>query len=219
MQSAVNRWIKVVPLLVHLPVATASVFAAGSDVPLIEAAKSADAAAVRALLEQEPGSVTATEPDGTTALHYAVHRGDLDTVETLLAAGARVDAVTRYGVRPLALAAENGDAAVVRRLLTAGADPNGSQPGGETALMTAARTGDAETIRALIAHGADVDAREETRSQTPLMWAAVNGNAAAITALFIGRPVPVNLKVHPLRGRRNRYSSTSRTPRTITALA
>ncbi len=178
-----KRWTTVVPLLVLLPVATASVGAASSDVPLIEAAKSADAAAVRALLEQEPGSVTATEPDGTTALHYAVHRGDLDTVETLLAAGARVDAVTRYGVRPLALAAENGDAAIVRRLLTAGADPNGSQPGGETALMTAARTGDTETIRALIAHGADVAAREETRSQTPLMWAAVNGNAAAITAL------------------------------------
>ena len=183
MQSAVKRWMTVVPLMVLLPVATASVGAAGSDVPLIEAAKSADGAAVRALLEQEPGSVTATEPDGTTALHYAVHRGDLDTVETLLAAGARVDAVTRYGVRPLALAAENGDAAVVRRLLAAGADPNGSQPGGETALLTAARTGDAETIRALIAQGADVDAREEKRNQTPLMWAAVAGNADAITAL------------------------------------
>ena len=183
MQGSVKRWMTVVPLLVLLPAATTSVGAAGSDVPLIEAAKSADAAAVRALLEQEPGSVTATEPDGTTALHYAAHRGDLETVGTLLAAGARVDAVTRYGVRPLALAAENGDVAVVRRLLTAGADPNGSQPGGETALMTAARTGDAETIRALIAYGANVDAREETRSQTPLMWAAVNGNAAAITAL------------------------------------
>ena len=182
-KRSVKRWMAVVPVLVLLPVATASVGAASSDVPLIEAAKSADAAAVRALLEQEPGSVTATEPDGTTALHYAVHRNDLDTVETLLAAGARVDAVTRYGVRPLTLAAENGDAAVVGRLLAAGADPNGSQPGGETALMTAARTGDAETIRTLIAHGAGVAAREETRSQTPLMWAAVNGNAAAITAL------------------------------------
>ena len=109
--------------------------------------------------------------------------GDLDTVETLLAAGAPVDAVTRYGVRPLALAAENGNAAVVRRLLAAGADPNGSQPGGETALITAARTGDAETVRALIAQGADVAAREDMRSQTALMWAAVAGNADAITAL------------------------------------
>ena len=181
-KRSVKRWMTV-PLVVLLPVATASVGAASSDVPLIEAAKSADAAAVRALLEQEPGSVTATEPDGTTALHYAAHRGDLDTVETLLAAGASVDAVTRYGVRPLALAAENGDAAVVRRLLAAGADPNGSQPGGETALITAARTGDAETIRALIAQGADVAAREAMRSQTALMWAAVAGNADAITAL------------------------------------
>ena len=182
-KRSVKGWMVVVPLVVLLPVATASVGAASSDVPLIEAAKSADAAAVRALLEQEPGSVTATEPDGTTALHYAAHRGDLDTVETLLAAGASVDAVTRYGVRPLALAAENGDAAVVRRLLAAGADPNGSQPGGETALITAARTGDAETIRALIAQGADVAAREAMRSQTALMWAAVAGNADAITAL------------------------------------
>ena len=212
MQSTVKRWMTVAPLLVLFPVAAASVGAAASDVPLITAAKSADAAAVQALLEQEPGSVTATEPDGTTALHYAVHRGNLDTVEALLAAGARVDAVTRYGVRPLALAVENGNAAVVRRLLAAGADPNGSQPGGETVLMTAARTGDPETVRALIAQGADVAAREEMRSQTPLMWAAVAGNADAITAL-----VAAGADVHarsttpekPNKGVREGYNYTS----------
>ena len=170
-------------LLALVFLAPANAAAAGEKEPLIEAVLSADVAGVRAILEREPRSIAAAEPDGTTALHYAVHQGHLETVEALLAAGAGVDAVNRYGVMPLALAAENGDAAVVRQLLAAGADPNGSQSGGETVLLTAARTGDVETIRALIARGADVHAREELRGQTALMWAAVSGNADAITEL------------------------------------
>jgi ankyrin repeat protein len=39
-------------------------------------------------------------------------------------------------------------------------------------------------IGVLLAHGADVDARERTRGQTPLMWAAAEGNVAAVEALL-----------------------------------
>ena len=178
------RWARMAMLpLALMPALQAGAGAAASDVALIEAVRNADVTAVRALLEQTPGSVAETDPDGTTALHYAVHQGDMNLVDALLAAGADVDAVNRYGVMPLSLAAENGDAAVVGRLLRSGASPNGALPGGETILLTAARTGDVETVRRLIAAGADVDAREETRAQTALMWAAVHGNTAVITAL------------------------------------
>jgi ankyrin repeat protein len=126
----------------------------------------------------------AADADGTSALHWAVHRGDLEPAATLVAAGAAVDRANRYGVRPSYLAAENGDAPMMRLLLDAGADPNASFAEGETLLMTAARTGDVATIEALLAAGANVDATEARGSQTALMWAAAADNGTAIAALI-----------------------------------
>jgi uncharacterized protein len=163
------------------------VFALGAslvaDVTLVDAVKSGDAAAVRALLQAKADGNSA-EADGTTALHWAVRRGDLATVDLLLKAGANASTANRYGVTPLSLASANGDAVTVARLLDAGADPNTSLPDGETVLMTAARTGNVAVIRALVARGANVRARERRKGQDALMWAAAENNAAAVTALI-----------------------------------
>jgi ankyrin repeat protein len=126
----------------------------------------------------------AADADGTSALHWAVHRGSVDAVAALVAAGAAVDAENRYGVRPAYLAAENGDAATMRALLTAGADARAVFAEGETLLMTAARTGDVPTIELLIAAGADLDAQEARGGQTALMLAAAENNGPAIEALL-----------------------------------
>jgi ankyrin repeat protein len=128
--------------------------------------------------------VNARQADGTSALHWAAHRDNLEMVDLLLRAGAQVSAANRYGVMPLSLACTNGSAAVIERLLDAGADPNAALPGGETPLMTAARTGSVEAVRRLIARGADVNARESARGQTALMWAAAHGNAAVVPLLL-----------------------------------
>ena len=159
----------------------ASIGAAPNADSLISAVKSGNGAAVRTLL-QNGADVNAPSVDGTTPLHWAVHRNDVELVDVLIRAGANVKATNRYGVAPVSLAAENGNAAVIERLLAAGADPNATLPGGETVLMTAARTGDAKAIAALIAHGAEVNPKNP-RGQTPLMWAAAKNNAAAITLL------------------------------------
>ena len=168
-----------VVLALLLPVAA---LAAGRAVPLAEAVKHRDLDAVRALLQQHV-DVNASEPDGSTALHWAAHEGDPAVVDLLLRAGASAGTTTRYGATPLALAAANGNGAVVERLLKSGADPNTASPGGETVLMTAARAGRLDAVRALLAHGADVNARETTRGQTALMWAAAEGHADVIRAL------------------------------------
>ncbi len=165
-----------------LLVAAASLQAAGPTLPLVEAAKNADAAALRALLKGR-NDVNVAGPDGTTALHWAAYRGDAEAVELLLGAGANPKASNRYGVTPLSLGAQHGSAPVVERLLAAGADANTTMMGGETVLMTAARTGNPDVVKALLAHGARVDAREESRQQTALMWAAAEGNAAAMKLL------------------------------------
>jgi ankyrin repeat protein len=157
-----------------------------ADAPLVVAAKAGDVAAVGAELQKRPGIdvVNAAAVDGSTALHFAVHRDALDIVDLLLGAGANAMAANRYGVTPLSLACTNGNARIVERLLRAGADPNAALPGGETALMTAARTGEVGVLKALLEAKADVHAREASRGQTALMWAAAEDNAAAIMVLI-----------------------------------
>src|SRR5512134_1054142 len=154
-----------------VPVLAVFTMGAAAEMPLIDAVKRVDGAAVRQLI-QKKADVNVTGLDGSTALHWAVHRDALEIVDELLRAGANVKAANRYGVPPLSLAATNGNFAIVERLLKAGADPNTTLPGGETVLMTAARTGKPEVIKALLVYGANPNARESARGQTALMWAA-----------------------------------------------
>jgi ankyrin repeat protein len=161
--------------------------AGGADVQpaIVAAARSGDLARMRALLRNEV-DVNQPEADGTTALHWAVHRDDAEAIELLLGARAAVNATNRYGVFPLHLAAVNGSTPVIERLLRAGANPNSALPEGETALMTATRAGSAAAVKLLLAHGADVNAREAWKGQTALMWAAVENHADAAKALIDG---------------------------------
>ena len=155
---------------------------AHAAVPLVEAAKRGDGAAVRGLL-REARNANLAEPDGTTALHWAAQRGDAALAEMLLRAGADAKMATRYGVTPLALASQRGSGPVVRLLLAAGADANAALPGGETALMTAARAGAVDVLELLLARGANANAKDTTAGQTSLMWASAEGHAPAIAAL------------------------------------
>jgi uncharacterized protein len=155
----------------------------GADLRLIDAVKKSDAKLVRSLIAQHIDA-KATEPDGTTALHWAVQRDNVEIVDILLTAGADAKAANRYNITPLSLACMNGGAAVIERLLKAGADANGISEEGQTALMTASLNGKAEAVKVLIAHGADVQAKEPIRGQTPLMWAASEGNADAAGLLL-----------------------------------
>jgi uncharacterized protein len=156
---------------------------AKAEAALAGAVQRNDRAAIRPLLEKKIG-INATQPDGTTALHWATYHDDLDLVTRLLAAGADVRATNRYSVTPLSIAVQNGNATIIAKCLDAGADANASLTGGETMLMTAARTGKADAVRLLVARGADVHAKEPRRGQTAIMWAAAEGHAEAVQALI-----------------------------------
>jgi len=150
---------------------------------LVDAARNGDLGAVRSLLNGG-ADPNAAAPDGSTAVHWAVHRDNLDMANVLLAAGARPDRVTRYKVAPLTLAAQNGNAAMVERLLAAGSSPDTVSQEGQTALMTAARNGSVAAVRALLRGGATVGLAESVRGQTALMFAAGEGNTAAAELLL-----------------------------------
>ena len=169
-------------VLVLLVVLGASVaHAATSEVA--DAAMRGDRQAVRAAVTRK-ADVNAAQVDGTTALHWAVERDDLEMADLLIRGGARVDARTREGVMPLQLAAVNGSAQMLDRLLKAGADPNAPLTGaGDTAIMMAARTGKPESIRVLVEAGANVNVKENWGGTTALMWAVSEGHLDAARAL------------------------------------
>jgi ankyrin repeat protein len=171
----------------------AAAHAATSEVA--DAAMRGDRTAIRAAVARK-ADVNAAQSDGSTALHWAVERDDVEMVDLLLRAGARVTARTREGVTPLQLAATNGSAPIIDRLQKAGADPNAPlTPAGDTALMLAARTGKADAIRVLLEGGAGVNATETWGGTTALMWAVSEGHAAA-AKLLIAAGADVNARSH-----------------------
>ena len=150
---------------------------------VVAAVKAGNAALLQKNL-QSHADPNAADPDGTTALHWAVQTDRPDLVDALISAGAKVKVTNRWGVTPLALAVTNGNAAITRALLKAGADPRHRIPETGTPLLTAARSGNPEVIKALLADGVNANEAEETSGQTPLMWAVSEDHLAAVKTLL-----------------------------------
>jgi ankyrin repeat protein len=156
--------------------------AGGGRPPLLDAARSGDIAGLRALLKQG-ANVNASDGDGTTALHWASYRDDLDSADLLIRAGANVNATNDLGATPLWTASQNASAVMVARLLEAGANPNLALLAGETPLMVAARSGGTAVVQQLLEKGADPNARG-ARGQTALMWAAAQQHPDVVKVLL-----------------------------------
>ncbi|MBI4471167.1 MAG: ankyrin repeat domain-containing protein [Acidobacteria bacterium] len=154
-----------------------------TGLPLIDAVKQQNKAAVRALLQKRV-DVNVPAEDGATALHWAVYRDNTDLVDMLIAAGARVNVSNDLKVTPLALASANGNTGIVEKLLKAGADPDAADHTGVTPLMHAARAGSVGVVHALISHEAKVNVKERDRDQTALMWAVAQKHPDVVKALI-----------------------------------
>lgn len=172
--------------------ALALAFAAGAVPPLVDAVKSGDVATARALVAKGV-DVNAPEPDGTTALHWAVQRNDVDLVSRLLRAGAKVNVKNSFGVSPMSEAALAANPVLIDRLLAAGADVESPNADGQTALMVVAKTGQVDAARVLLKKGAKVNAVEKWRGQTALMWAVAQGHTAMVKEL-IANGADVNVR-------------------------
>ena len=185
------------------------------DAPVADAVMKHDATRLKALLRQG-ADVNAAQGDGMTALHWAAMAGDAETVTMLVAAGARLEAVTRNGsYAPLHLAARSGSVAAVKVLLDAGANvKSATSSGGTTPLHFAASLGDKAIVAALLDKGAPVDAKETAFGQTPIMWAAAYDRTAAVELLAArGANLKLTSKVEdvPAREKLDRAALTLRT--------
>lgn len=158
--------------------------------PLLEAAWSKGADAVRALLD-EGADVAETNDMDDTALHWAAAAGDVASVRALLSAGARLAAasVQRHwrwsegGYLALHWAASGGDVPTIRALLAAGTPVDTPTDGRATALHCAAKAGRVAAIRALLDARAGVNV-STSFGETPLHCAAYSGNTTAVQMLL-----------------------------------
>jgi ankyrin repeat protein len=158
--------------------------AASAQESLADLLKAGNREAVLAAITGPHVDVNAAEPDGSTALHYAVYSVDPELVRALLDAGAKADVTSLYGSTPLTEAVKLGHLEMVRMLLDAGADPNSPNQDNQTALMLAAAIGSLPIAELLVGRGADVNAIETFRGQTALMWAAAENHPEIVRLLL-----------------------------------
>jgi len=197
----------VAPLLV---LCSAASLAAEPDYRLVESARNQNWQQVQELIKDKADARSA-QPDGATALAWAVYWDNLEAVNNLIAAGADVNAANDYGVTPLNLACKNRNPQVVKALLEAKADPNIALWSGETPLMTAARTGVTEVVQLLLEHGANINVQEPKRGQTALMW-AISFRNPEVAKLLIEKGADVSLKTR-------KYQESGYTPMVLEAYA
>lgn len=112
----------------------------------------------------------------------AADAGDTARVESLLAAGAHVNAASDGGETALMRAASKGHLDVVRALLDAGADLEARSENGFTALVVAVFFGHAEVVRTLLAKGANPDAWTRLGA-TAENWARSSGHTEIVELL------------------------------------
>ena len=149
---------------------------------LVDAVKSGDRDAALAMIA-EGVDPNVAEPNGTTALQWAVYREDVDLVERLIDRGANPSTVNSFGSTPMMEAATNGNARIIGMLLDAGADVDSPNREDQTALMAVARTGNVDAAQLLLDAGAQINATEGWGGQSALMWAASQKQPAMVNLL------------------------------------
>jgi ankyrin repeat protein len=155
------------------------------DRRIVDAAEHQDMGLVRTLLVNGVDA-NSKQPDGATALHWAVHWNDIATAEVLIGEGANVNAVNRSGESPLSLACGNGNATMVQALVDHGADTNKAAASGETPLMRCVRSGQVDAVKILLGHDAQVNAKDKEHGRTALMWAVAEKRPEMVQVLIEG---------------------------------
>lgn len=171
----------------------------------IAAAARMDAASRVAELIAAGADVNQPEPDGTTALLWAVYHNNAAMVAALLAAGADPSLLNQLSLTPLLQASRYGSAELIDLLLAAGASVQALPQGGlEPPLLAAARAGSVAAVEALLAAGADVNAEAPLDQQTALMWVAAEGHVdVARVLLQAGADANRQARVNALTQRKN----------------
>jgi ankyrin repeat protein len=120
-----------------------------------------------------------------TPLQIAAYMGNLRLAETLIAAGARMDAT---GPTALHFAVRGIHLDVIHYFLQKGADLNIRDAEGTSPLDEAVWNGSLDTVAILLAHGARLNEAETKTGATPINEAAYRGNTRVVQYLLQFHP-------------------------------
>ncbi len=141
------------------------------------------------LLVDGGADVNLPAASGITPLHVAAR--DARKVRLLLARGAKVNVASLSSSTPLIVAAStSGASESIRQLLDHGADVKPADRNGLTALLTATLLNESVSAKMILEAGGDPRANGGVLG-TPLMAAAINGNAE-LTRLYLERKADIN---------------------------
>jgi len=117
---------------------------------------------------ESPLARSAYSSEQERSLHYAVARGDLATVQKMIAGDPSMARARGIGMQPLHRAAMDGRVEMAAYLISAGADVNAlDEMFGWTPLHYAARNRQLGVLQLLMARGADRKVRDDN-GHTPL---------------------------------------------------
>lgn len=127
---------------------------------------------IKLKVTQDPGSINAQQPNGSTFLHDAVMNEFRPLLAWLLDRGADANVKDRRGYTPLHEAVITDDTRgyqITKALIKHGADVNSTDSYGETPLHSAASFVEKDVVKILLSLGADVN-RRANRGETPLHY-------------------------------------------------
>lgn len=161
--------------------------------PLIVAAKQGNVNLVKQQIEVDSADINLTDPDGNSALHWAVLNKTKHHVELaryLIESGASVNLVnTKDSQTPLHWACTTGNTQGVTLLLKNGADPNITDKRGCNSLLFAAQYNHPLLVYYLVKQGVRLDS-EDNAGHSALHWASYFGYNSLIRMLIkLGSPV------------------------------
>jgi ankyrin repeat protein len=165
----------------------------GCDVwEAIVAARAGDAAALRRLLDRDPGLARYDQP-----LRFAVREGHLEAVQALLAAGADPDVSGPAGETLAGVARDRGHEEVAQLLEPlrgrSGRAVPAERTAGEHAIHEAADANDVERVRQLLDGDPQLISRADRKGGTPL-HRAVLAEAHQVIQLLLARGADIHAR-------------------------
>ena len=156
---------------------------------LMIAALEADIAKAQQLIDAG-ADVNETDDSQSTPLMWAVHSGDVDTVNFFISQGADVRAKAYQGATAAINAISGKQEAIAIILFDAGADANGRGNSRQNFLEASAESGMTGAVEALIRNGTDLD----TYGPSALLYAVSRGHTDAVNVL-LDAGVDVNAQI------------------------
>lgn len=137
--------------------------------------------------------VNQLDNQGFSAMHWAAKRGDIDIIQTLFDAGAKLDIPAAFVTQmlPIHWAASEGKIAVIKFLLEHRQNVNSLDANGCSPLLIAVQYGQTNTAIYLVKNGADIT-HKDVNGDTALHWASYKGYQELVGVLLHFSPIVMN---------------------------